>query len=829
MNALLQDVRYAVRQLRKSPAFFFVVVLTLGLGIGANTAIFGMVDWLVLRSLPIKDPEQMYFLAFDRQDQHSDDQFSYPEFADIQRQTRDLFSGMTPFIFGGLEGAQSSQNGLTVDGTTRPVQTVYVGGDFFPLLGITPAAGRFILTTEGKTAGADPVVVLSYNYWQTRFNGDSSIVGKAAAIDGHPVTIVGITRKGFLGPAPIIETQAYLPLSMYSIERGVASDFLANATSRSMLAFARVKPGKDVQQIQQIQSALAVVGQRLLKQYPRDRGIGALRADPLRPPGIINGPSPLPKLAALFLTLAGLVLGLACVNVANLFLVRAVVRQREMAVRAALGAGSGRLIRQLLTESLVVSALGSVVGVLLGLGATRLLGSVSMQSELPFVFDFDLNWHVLGYATAVAVVTGILVVVAPVVRVWHGNLREVLHEGGRTSTGARQRLRGILVTIQVGGSLTLLIVAGLFVRSLRGVQSSELGFDPKFVLNLTFDPSEIGYSDAQGRSFYKEILDRTRSLPGVEAASLASAVPLSETVQGSDLTIPGYAASSDQEAPHAEFNAVSTDYFTTMRMALTRGRGFSDADSESASHVAVINQAMADHFWTGQEALGKSFVVTSDPKHPVTIVGIVQNSRMSQIYGPFEPVFYLPIAQGYTPVETLQIRSEQNPQAVVSEVRAIAQLLAPAVPVYGVRTMTVALHGGNGLLFFELGASLAAALGLLGLILAIVGVYGVMSYAVSQRTQEIGIRIALGAQRRDILEMIGRQGVVIVVSGLTLGVLVALAVSRLVSDFLVGITPSDPITYVGVSALLATVAILATYLPTRRAMRVDPMVALRYE
>ncbi len=770
----------------------------------------------------------MHVLSFARPGANSEIQFSYPEFTEIQKQTTDVFSGITPFIFGGLAGEQNSQSGMTADGTTKPVQTAYVGGDFFSVMGIAPAAGRFILSTEGKSAGADPVVVLSYDYWQTRFDGDPAIAGKAVSINGHPVTVVGVAPKGFLGPTPLLNIQAYLPLSMFLIERRVAGDFLANPKTRSMFALARVKPGV---YLSEVNSELAVVGQRVLKLYPRDRGMGALGATPLRPPGIISGQNqnPFPKLAALFLTLATLVLALACVNVANLFLVRAASRQREMAVRAALGAGSGRLVRQLLTESLVVAALSCGMGALFGGAAAGLLGSVNTQSDLPIVFDFDFNWHVFAYAFAVAVFTAAFVVVVPAARIWHGNLREVLHSGGRTSTGGRQRWRGILVAVQVGGSLTLLIVAGLFVRSLRGVQTSDLGFDPRLVLNLTLDPNQIGYSEAQGRAFYRALLERARALPGVQSASLASVVPLSDSVQGSDLSIPGYATAPDQEAPHAEVDAVSPDYFATMRITLKRGRDFTDADNENAPHVAVINEAMAAHFWPGQDVLGKSFVVTSDPKHSATIVGIVQNSRMNQLYGAFEPIFYLPVAQSYVSTQTLQIRSERSVQETVAEVRSIAQSLAPAIPVYGVRTMTEALHGGNGLLFFEVGATLAAAMGMLGLILAVVGVYGVMSYAVSQRTQEIGLRIALGAQKRDILRMIGRQGAVIVAAGLTVGLVTALAVSRMVSDFLVGVAPSDPVTYIGVSVLLATVACVATYIPTRRATKVDPMVALRYE
>jgi predicted permease len=506
MSGWLQDIRYAVRQLRKSPGFFSVVVLILGLGIGANTAIFSMVDWLVLRALPIQDPQQMHFLAFSRPGANSEIQFSYPEFSEIQKQTADVFSGITPFIFGGLAGEQNSQSGLTADGVTKPVQTAFVGGNFFSLLGIVPAAGRFILATEGKAAGADPVVVLSYNYWQTRFGGDSAIIGKAVSINGHPVSVVGVTPKAFLGPTPLLEIQAYLPLSMFLIERGVAGDWLTNPSTRSMLALARVKQGADVKQVR---SELAVVGQRLQKQYPRGRGIGELRATPLRPPGIMSGSTnPFPKLAALFLTLAALVLGLACVNVTNLFLVRAAARQREMAVRAALGAGSGRLVRQLFTESLVVAALSCGIGILLGVGGTRLLGSVSLQSELPIVLDFEFNWHVFAYAFAVASATAAFVVAVPAARIRHSNLQEVLHEGGRTSTSGRQHLRDVLVAVQVGGSLTLLIVAGLFVRSLLGVQSSDLGFDPQHVVNLTLDPNEIGYTESQGRAFYDGILER---------------------------------------------------------------------------------------------------------------------------------------------------------------------------------------------------------------------------------------------------------------------------------------------------------------------------------
>jgi predicted permease len=828
MNGVAQDLRHALRQVRKSPGFFSMAVLTLALGIGANTAIFSMVDWLVLRPLPIKDPGQVTYLVVSGGAANAEPQFSYPEFGDIRKQTGDVFSGMSSFIFGGLEGAQSSPNGLTWNGVTKPVQTVYVGGNFFSLLGIQPYLSRFILPTEGMVAGADPVVVLSYNFWRSRFDGDRSVIGKTAFIDGTAVSVVGVAPRGFLGLTPIVETEAYLPLGMFSIERGTARDFLNNPKAQSMIVFGRLKPGAT---LEQAQSALAVVGTRLLRQYPRESGNRELKAKALRPPGLMTGDdlAPLPKLAALFLILAGTVLVLACVNVANLFLVRAGIRQREMAVRAALGALRGRLIRQLLTESLLLAGLGCIAGVLLGFGGSHFLSALPFQSELPLILDFGFDWRVFAYALGVALATGMAVGIMPALRLSRGNLSDVLHEGGRTSSGGRQRMRSILVGVEVGGSLALLIVAGLLVRSLQRVEGADLGFDPKGVLNLTIDPNEIGYNEAQAKPLFREILERTRALPGVQSASMASVVPLSESVSGADLVIAGYAVVKGQAAPHAENNSVSSGYFETMGMRLLRGRELNDGDNENSARVAVINQAMAERYWPRLDPLGRSFAMAEDTLHPLSIVGVVKNSRMSQLYGAYEPTFYLPIAQHYAPVQTLQVRTGQAPQVMVHEIQQMVQSLAPAMPIYGVRTMRAALHGMNGLLLFEVGAGLAAALGSLGLMLAIVGVYGVMSYSVSQRTREIGVRMALGAKRGDILRMVGRGGLLMVGGGLLVGVLAAFAVGRLVSDFLVEVTPGDPVTFLSVSLLLAFVALIAGYVPARRAMKVDPMVALRYE
>jgi predicted permease len=815
-----QDIRYGARMLWKSPGFTVVATLTLALGIGANAAIFSMVDWLTLRPLPIREPQQMNFLAFSRPAEDFNDNFSYPEFTEIRKQTAGLFSDEAAMLLnGGLDG-------LTVDGKTQPLVCAFVNGDFFPMLGIKPYLGRFILPSEGAAPGADPVVVLSYRYWKSRFSADRTIIGKKAAINGHPVTIVGVGPREFLGPTPIFEMQAYMPLGMAVVDTGVSQSFLTDLKARTLLIFARLQPGTSVAQAQ---PKLAVVGQSIVQQFSRTEEHGALFAKPLRPPGIITGQNPIPRVSALFLSLAGLVLFLACLNVANLLLVRASARQREMAVRAAMGAGRGRLLRQLLTESILLALLGCGVGIVVGLNLTRAMNSLKFQTQWPLVIDFRFDWRVLAYAFGVTLITGIFVGAVPALRASRGNLREILHEGARTSTGARQRLRGVLVASQVGGSLALLIIAGLFIRSLGSVQKAELGFNPQHVLNVSMDPREIGYTDQQGLAFYKELLRRVRALPGVQSASLSSAVPLGEFVGGDDLEIPGYKTSTGTPQPHAYCSGTTAGNLKTMGMRLLRGRDLSDADQENAPRVALINEAMAQKFWPGQDPLGKQFTRASDPKHSVEIVGIVNNTRNTQLYGPFEGYFYFPLVQDYSPSATLQLRTEAPPETMIREVLGAVRSLAPTMPVFGAQTMTQALHGFNGLLFFEIGAVLAGALGFLGLTLAMIGVYGVMSYAVSQRTREIGVRMALGAQPNAVLAMIARQGGFIIAAGLVAGLLAAFAVARMVGDFFVGVTSTDPITYVGVSLLLAAVAVLAGYLPARRATRVDPMVALRYE
>src|SRR5580693_2392245 len=455
METLLQDIRYGARMLMKNPGFLIVAVITLALGIGANTAIFSMVDAFLLRPLPVKDPAQITVLAFQQKQGNFLTQFSLADYRDIRDQSTGVFSDVFAYQFG--------LDGLSVDGKADRVMTNYVTGNYFSSLGLKPALGRLILPSEGDVPGADPVMVLGYSYWQTRFGGDPGIIGRKVSVDGQPITIVGVAPKDFVGVYPILSVQGYLPMGMATIA-GNPSDFMTNRQIRNVPILARLRPGTS---IQQAQAALAVISQRLAQEYPETHKNLSMRAfrelearpnpDPNHTVFVVGG---------LFLGLAVMVLLLACVNVANILLVRSTVREREMAIRAALGAARIRMIRQLLTESVLLALLGGVAGVLLGYWGSSALSSVNVQTDLPVHFDFGFDWRVFGFATAAALLTGIIVGIVPAVRASRGNLSAILHEGGRGVVGGKNRLRSALVVIQVAGSLMLLIIAGLFTRSL---------------------------------------------------------------------------------------------------------------------------------------------------------------------------------------------------------------------------------------------------------------------------------------------------------------------------------------------------------------------------
>lgn len=822
LDSFLQDIRFAFRMLRKSPGFTTVAVATLALGIGANTAIFSAVDWLVLRLPPVSNARQIVTLATERQGGTYSNGFSYPNFQDIRKQASSVFADVAATD-------DFHMDGLSVDGKDEPIWTCYVTSNFFSLLGIKPAVGSLIRPNPARLEGDDPILVLSYGYWQAHFAGDPGVVGKAATINGHPVTIIGVTRKGFQGTTSLLETQGYLPLGMAPLTSALKKDFLSDRNSSSLTAIARLKPGVSPASAQ---PALNVIAQRISSQNPMVNKWESLIAYPLGPMSPVSdpsGPQMILLTSTLFLMLAALVLLLACLNVANLLLARAAARQHEMGIRAAVGGARNRLIRQLLTESFLLAALGCVAGLVIGLTGSRWMASVNLKTAIPIVFDFQFDWRVFAYAIAATLVTAAFVGVAPAIRATRGKLVELLHESTRTTTAPHQRTRSILVIAQIGGSLMLLIVAGLFVRSLREVQRSELGFQPNGILNFTVDAREAGYDQGRGRTFLQSLLARTRSLPGIQMASLAASVPMGYYSYGRDLKIQGYDSSARRETPRAGYNAVSPEYFKTMGIPVLRGRGFLDSDDQNSQRVAVVNEAMAEKYWHAQNPIGIRFATMDDPAHPIEIVGEVKNCRTGQLYGPYDPYMYVPLAQAYQMPVTVQVRTALPLATVSPEMIATIHSLAPDLPVFDVQSMTEAVDSLNGLLMFELGTGLAGALGLLGLALAIIGVYGVVSYGASQRTHEIGIRMALGAKPVQILKIIFGQGVLIIAGGVVLGTIAAAGIAKFVGNFLVDVSPFDVLTYVSAILTLGAVALAACYLPARRAMRVDPMVALRHE
>ena len=819
METLMQDIRYGVRMLMRNPGFMIIAIITLALGIGANTAIFSMVDGILLRPLPVQDPAQITVLAFQQQKGNIQTQFSVADFRDIRSQSSEVFSDVFAYQLG--------LDGLSVDCKADRIVTSYVSGNFFPALGIKPELGRFMLPSEGETLGADPVMVLSYSYWKTRFGGDPAIVGRKVSVDGHPITIVGVAPRGFVGIFPFLSIQGYLPLGMLEIG-GQPDDFMTNRQLRNLPVLGRLRPGTG---LHEAQASLSVIGRRLSQQYPEAEKDLSLQVYPeLRARPQPDPDNTLLVISGLFLSLTALVLLLACVNVANILLVRATVREREMAIRAALGAARFRLVRQLLTESILLALLGGIAGIFLGYWGSSALASLNFQTDLPVHLDFGFDWRVFGYATAAALLTGIIVGLVPAIRASRGNLAAILHEGGRGGVGGKNRLRTGLVVAQVAGSLVLLIIAGLFTRSLGKAQNTNLGFDPDHVLNLTMDPVEIGFNQQQTRDFYKNVLTRVSSLPGGVAASTATATPMGYYNNNDTLTIEGYQPPAGQPLPSAMYNTISIDYFRTMQIPILRGRAFTDADSENSQYVAILSESMAKKFWPDADPIGRQFQMSTDAKHSMVVVGVVKDVRYQGVTGVIPPVFYAPFVQHQSgnSLQFLQVRTTAAPETMIPEIERTIQSLAPQLPVFDVETMRQALYTLNGLLIYRIGAGLAAVLGALGLILAIVGVYGVVSYAASQKTHEIGVRMALGAQPTDILKMVFGEGLLIVAMGLGVGIALALAAAQVVGIFLT-VSAMDPATYVAVSAILTTVALAACYIPARRAMRVDPMVALRYE
>ena len=827
----LQDIRYGVRMLGKSPALTTILAITLALGIGVNTAIFSVVNGWLLRPLPVRAPEQLAVLA-SLQKEKRRPQVSYPDLLDFQKQAN-AFSDLFAFAF--------HIGGLSADGTARMFVFSAVTGNYFSALGVKPALGRLLLPGEGEKSGDPILAVLGYSYWQKNFGGDRSILGKAVVVDGQPATIVGVTPPEFHGTLFSIDMDGYVPLNAIARDSAVSSDskpdpnvFWTDRGIRRLTLLGRLKPGVC---LPQAQAATNVVAERLASQYPATNAGVNIRVIPER----FARPMPLvatfvPVIAGLFLALPALVLLLACMNVANILLARAMARQSEMAIRAAVGGGRVRLIRQLLTESLLLASLGGIAGLALGAGALRVTGALfhgllSGSSNYSMSLDTSFDGRVFLYATAAIVFTGMFVGAWPAIRATRASVNGLLHEGGRSdSAGIRRNPFGrSLVVVQIAGSLVLLVVSGLFVRSLQRAERMDLGFDVDHVLSVLLDPNGIGYDQTRTKNFYRDLEDRVSGLPGVETASLAFAVPLTYITKEAPVYVEIHPALTGQQPPSVSYNAVDAGYFDAMRIPLQRGRAFQLSDNETAPRVAIVNQAMAKRFWPNEDPIGKRFSIKSAAGPFIQVVGLSQNGQYAYLSPDIQSYFYLSLAQDYSSYRALLVRTSGPPKSLTAAVEDEIHKLAPDLVIEDVHTLRELAGGLAGFFLFRLAASLAAFLGILGLGLTVIGVYGVVSFSTSQRTHEIGVRMALGAGHADVMRLVLRQGLKLVIAGVTLGLLTALVLTRAIAKLLIGVKAIDPVVFIVIPLLLTAVALFACYLPARHATRINPPGALRWE
>jgi len=802
MAGLFQDLRYGARTLMKNPAFTLAAVLTLALGIGANTAIFSVVNAVLLRPLPYEDPERLVMI-YETNLAKGWPQFSVspPNFADWSEQSR-VFDGMT-----GFRGAAFNLTGVA---EPERISGMFVSKRFFGMVGVRPLLGR-TFTPDEDEPGKENRAVLAYGLWQRRFGGDLGIVGKPLTLNGDAYTVVGVMPAGFALPR---DTEIWAPLSFRPGE-------MKQRGSHYMSVLARLKPGVTLETAQTEMSAIAG---RLEKEYPDSNSGWGARVVPLLEQAVAGiRPALLTLLGAV-----GFVLLIACANVANLLLARAEARRREMAVRAALGAGRPRLIRQLLTECVLLALVGGGLGLLLAVWGIDALRALE-PADLPRLKEIRVDLAVLGFTAAASLVTGLIFGLAPAIQISRTDLNVTLREGERGSGGSsRGRVRGALVVAEIALALVLLIGAGLHLRSLHELQGVDPGFDTANLLTMRVSLPGSKYSaGAQGVSFYRQALERLDGLPGVRSAAAVSSLPLSDYDLIFTFHVEGRPPLPPSEQVSADWHAVSRDYFRTMGIPLVRGRFFTERDDASAPRVAIINETMARRTWPGEDPIGRRISIGIGPEALREVVGVVKDVKQSGLDADIAMQVYEPYPQQAWQSMFFVLRAESVPEDLSASARRAILDVDKDQPVFGIRTMDQILSGATAQRRFNM--LLLCLFAAVALALAAVGVYGVIAYSVAQRTHEIGIRMALGAQRRDVLGMVARQGLPLAVMGIASGLAGAAAVTRLMTSLLFGVSATDPATVTATALLMAAVAALACYIPARRATKVDPMTALRCE
>ncbi len=814
MRTLAQDIRYALRMLAKSPGFTALAIITLALGIGASTAIFGVVNGFFIRPLPGKDNANLAVIAIrhpGNEDPHG------PSFLDFQ----DFRAGSAAFA--DMAAYNLDFVGVRAEGRSDRVFANYITSDFFQTLGLQPALGNLVFPGEPDKSGTPPMAILSYPYWQQRFGGDPAIVGKTIFVNGKPCTVIGVAAKGFFGPYTPAEIGVFLPFGLSD------PDLLNNRAHHGLRVLAHPRPG--VSRAQQ-RASLQLIADNLAKAYPvsnQGMKVDVLSERMSRPES--GDSTAMPLIISVFLAMAGLVLLVTCVNVANLLLVRSSGRTKELGIRAAMGAGRMRLVRQLLTESLLLAAFGGIAGGALGAWLSTLASKIRLPGDVPLHMDFSFDWRVFAVIGGIVTFAGILAGLGPALRASRTDINESLREGGRSdSAGAgRDRLRGALVVAQVAGSCVVLIVAALFLRSLQTAEHAYLGFRTNGLLLASVDLSQFGYDEPRGTAFYRDVVERVRALPGVDSASLAFSVPLGNDSLSDRVWKEGNQTLVLGQVPNIGYNAVDSDYFQTLDIPLLRGRNFTAQDTKTSNPVAVINETMATQLWPNQDPIGHHFRMKKIDAPEIEVIAVAANSRYQSIFEDPQPYFYLPQDQFYTARRVVHVRTPLPEASISPEIERIIRGLDPNVAVYDVMPMSEALNGGNGFFLLRIGAIFAGSLGALSLLLAVIGVYGVISYVTTKRTHEVGIRLALGAQRGQILALVLGQGLRLAGLGLLIGLAASWGLTRFLSNLLFQIKAADPVAFIGVALILFGVAAFACYLPSRRATQVDPLVALRHE
>jgi predicted permease len=808
VGGVIGDLRVGLRLLRRAPGFTFVATLVIALGIGANTAVFSVVNTLLLRPLPgVQAPDQLAMVYTSDYSGPTFGTSSYPDFEAMRE------SG----VFAGLAVYQPTQFSLAVAERGIQVTGEVVSAEYFDLLGVRPAAGRFFLSDESGVSGTAPAVVISHALWQSQLNGAPDVIGRPLRVNGQMLTIVGVAPPEFRGLLRGLRMDAWVPTA----SPVAAGSNFANRGNRGFLVVARMHPNTTIDATQE---RLNVLAGQLHFEYPtlwtdvnnRSRVLTVLPESAARVPRQVRGP--VLGMAALLLTVVAVVLLVACSNVANLLLTRASARRSEMGIRLALGATRGRIVRQLLAESVLLASIGGVAGVLLAVWLTQSLDRI----PLPVVMDVTLDGRVVLFAVLITLLTGILFGLAPAL---HGSRAPapLMREGARA--GSRSRMRNVLVIVQVAASVVLLVGGGLFLRSLMAAQRIDIGIDTANMALMSFNLRTEGYSAERAEQFYAQLQEQVAALPGVTSVTLAQRVPLGGGFARRGIVVEGYTRAEGEDM-EVNFNSVSPGYFNAMGIRLVRGRGFTSADRAGAPEVVVVNEAFARRFWPGRDAIGQRIGLRGPEGPRAEVVGVVPDGKYRSLTEQPLPYLYYAYLQQPSPAMMLQVRTAIDPASISAALRAHVRALAPSMPVPEITTLRSEV--GMATLPQRIAAVVLALLGVLALGIAMIGLYGVVSYVVVQRTHEFGIRTALGAAAGDVMRMVVLQGLRLALTGVVIGAALGGGRARFLGTLLL-VSPADPLAILAAATLLTGVAALASWLPARRATRVDPLTALRAE